>query len=155
VLGSYCISFTLPVSITNTTSSMVMDVSAMFVARTTLRTPVHYSHGRRTKRCMLSSLSTLPVVASIRQCLKGRITLRPHKGQIVNADTHLQLRGEHACFLLLSSPTGHDRYKQADTVSCDCPLVRYSSSLQLRAEKVKPGGGVENVRNCSSLDRVE
>ena len=37
--GSYWVSLTRPLSMTNTTSSMVMDVSAMFVAMTTLRTP--------------------------------------------------------------------------------------------------------------------
>ena len=36
--GSYWVSLTRPLSMTNTTSSMVMDVSAMFVAAT-LRTP--------------------------------------------------------------------------------------------------------------------
>jgi hypothetical protein len=37
--GSKCISFTRPVSTTNTTSGTVMDVSAMLVASTILRTP--------------------------------------------------------------------------------------------------------------------
>ena len=37
--GSYCVSRTRPASMTKTTSSMVMDVSAMLVAMTTFRTP--------------------------------------------------------------------------------------------------------------------
>jgi hypothetical protein len=39
VLGLYEFCFTKPGSITNTTPSMVMDVSAMLVANTTFRAP--------------------------------------------------------------------------------------------------------------------
>ena len=39
VLGLYEFCFTNPGSITNTTPSMVIDVSAMFVARTTFLAP--------------------------------------------------------------------------------------------------------------------
>jgi len=37
--NKYLVSFTFPASITNTTSGMVIPVSAMFVARTTFLTP--------------------------------------------------------------------------------------------------------------------
>ena len=37
--NAYLVSFTFPASITNTTSGIVIPVSAMFVAMTTLRTP--------------------------------------------------------------------------------------------------------------------
>mmetsp|Transcript_29918 Transcript_29918/g.97480 ORF Transcript_29918/g.97480 Transcript_29918/m.97480 type:complete len:277 (+) Transcript_29918:832-1662(+) len=49
--GSYCVSRTRPVSMTNTTSSMVMEVSAMLVDKTTLRTP---SGGVANARCCSS-----------------------------------------------------------------------------------------------------
>ena len=53
VAGSYLVSLTLPVSMTATTSSMVMDVSATLVATTTLRLPG--SGAAKTRFCSLVS----------------------------------------------------------------------------------------------------
>ena len=51
VYGSYVFSFILPASSTNTTSSIVMLVSAMLVDSTILRTPA--TGGAKMRRCSL------------------------------------------------------------------------------------------------------